>query len=100
MDFGQDAVCGTGVVAAIVVVPLTLSSLERRFQDTSMIDHPDERPAFEEAARMMLHDYPMGVGANNYVVVANAGGYLDRVEIFVFQSRQTSVHNSYWLAPC
>jgi O-antigen ligase len=87
-----------GAFAAMIVVPMTLYSLERRFQDNSMIDHADERPAFEQAAKMMLFDYPMGVGANNYVVVANAGGYLDQVEIFVFQSRQTSVHNAYWLA--
>jgi O-antigen ligase len=46
---------------------------------------------------MVLSDYPLGVGANTYVTIANAGGYMERAGVtWGGQSRTTYVHNAYW----
>ena len=37
----------------------------------------DERVLLNNAAAMILHDHPFGIGANNYIVVANSQGYAD-----------------------
>jgi O-Antigen ligase len=87
-----------GVVVA-ALSPIAISSLERRFANLAQAEHYDERAAFEKAAVMMFSDHPMGVGANNYVVVANGSGYLERAGVaWNTGSRGTSVHNAYWLA--
>jgi O-antigen ligase len=85
-----------GVAVVVALTPIALSSYERRFAAVPLSDDYDERAAFERAASMILADHPLGVGANNYVVVANAGGYMDRARV-AFTSRSTSVHNAYWL---
>ena len=45
---------------------------------------------------MILADHPFGIGANNYVVVANSRGYSERAEI-PWSSSMAIVHNIYWL---
>jgi O-antigen ligase len=46
----------------------------------------------------MWSDHPMGVGANQYVVIANTGGYSQRAGvIWTSASRGTNVHNTYLL---
>jgi O-antigen ligase len=48
---------------------------------------------------MMLSDHPMGVGANNYVVAANVGGYNQRAGVAArTASLATNVHNAYLLS--
>lgn len=50
------------------------------------------------AARMMAMDYPLGVGANQYVVVANVQGYSQRAGVaWNPGSRAAPVHNAYYL---
>ena len=47
---------------------------------------------------MIIADHPFGVGANNYVLVANIGGYSERAGVSWFHlSRSEPVHNSYLL---
>ena len=60
---------------AALMAPIAIYSFEARFA-TSPYSEYDERVVFENAAAQILSDHPMGVGANNYVVAGNTGGYL------------------------
>lgn len=91
-----------GLLLAAVVIPVALGSFQQRVEVQSQAQYDnseyDERVAYVKAASMMLDDHPLGVGANNFVIVANTGGYYDRAGIAaVFQSRSGHVHNIYWL---
>lgn len=84
-------------IALAVAAPLALASLDKRFERTGAADE-SERIAFESAAKMMVAENPLGVGANNYVFVANGEGYSSRAGVhWGFGSRSTSVHNAYLL---
>lgn len=92
-------ILGLAVLAFAIVAPLALSTLERRFGDLPVATGLDsERQAFERAAVNMWADHPMGVGANQYVLVANAEGYSARAGvIWNFGSRSAHVHHFYLL---
>ena len=86
-------------VSLLVLIPFAISSLESRFGSDYQPSGYDERAAFQKAAEMIVADHPMGVGANNYVVVANVGGYNRKAGVAARgESRATNVHNAYWLA--
>lgn len=93
-------ILGMAVLAFVIVAPLALSTLERRFGDNPVSTKLDtERQAFERAANSMWQDHPMGVGANQYVIIANAEGYSQRAGvIWNFGSRSAHVHNLYLLS--
>ena len=81
-----------------IAVPMAQSLFVSRFQATPLDADYDERAAFIKAATMMLSDHPLGVGANNYVVVVNTKGYNDKAEVApVYGSRSANVHNAYIL---
>lgn len=87
-----------GMLALAVATPVAWSSLESRYAVQSVDGSSEEREAFERAAKMILDDYPMGVGANQYVVVANTQGYSERAGvIWNYSSRAAKVHNAYLL---
>ena len=87
-----------GAGAACLLAPLVLSSFQQRFSEQVQSSNYDERAAFEKAAVLMISDNPMGVGANNYVVVANMGGYNERAGVaWVSGSEAANVHNIYYL---
>ena len=65
----------TGILTLVVLAPLAVSTLDKRFSLNPISDEYDERAAFESAAASMLSDHPMGIGANDYVIVANTQGY-------------------------
>lgn len=86
-----------GLLVMAVAIPLATASLERRFEVAPLSTY-DERAAFEKAARMMMRDRPFGVGANNFVIVANSQGYWDRAGVAPTPgSRAAHVHNVYLL---
>jgi O-antigen ligase len=90
----------TGALGVMLLVPVVISSFDRRFADQGELISSDynERAAFEKAAQMMLSDNPMGHGANHYVVVANLGGYNNRAGVVpVIGSEGANVHNIYFL---
>ncbi|MGB7407538.1 MAG: O-antigen ligase family protein, partial [Pontixanthobacter sp.] len=93
-------IIGLGVLASLVIVPLTLGTLADRFGEDEIATSKDvERQAFERAAGAMWSDHPMGVGANQYVVTANGGGYSERAGvIWNYASRSAKVHHMYLLA--
>ena len=70
-----------GLIAIGLLAPLALSSLETRFSNSPTSADYDERGAFENAAAAILSDHPMGIGANNYVVIANTQGYNQRAGV-------------------
>ena len=68
------------VFAAIALSPLVVSSFEQRFSSSSdlqssVFEGDLTRDQMEDAARAMLADHPMGIGANHYVAAANNLGY-------------------------
>lgn len=94
----KSMIVGLGLVGLAVATPLAFSSLQERFTVAPISTDYDERAAFERAARMVIADHPMGIGANQYVVVANTQGYSDRAGvIWNFGSRGANVHNAYLL---
>lgn len=87
-----------GAISIAALVPLAIFSLESRFAINPLSDDYDERAAFESASAAMLSDHPMGVGANNYVVVANSQGYNGRAGVApTAGSSSAQVHNVYRL---
>ena len=87
-----------GVFTIILLAPIAYSSFEKRFAAEPVGDQ-DERVVFEKAASLILSDHPFGVGANNYVVVGNSGGYFERAGVpWGGGQRNSLVHNVYWLA--
>ena len=92
-------VAGGAIAAALLVAPMVLSSFERRFEEQSAHEGSyDERTAFQKAAESMLADHPLGVGPNNYVVVANTEGYNARAGVAAATgSDSANVHNIYFL---
>jgi O-antigen ligase len=92
-----------GALLAAILVPVAILQLQQRFEREGELnigdeDVYDERAAYIEAAKMMLSDRPFGVGANNFVLVANVKGYYDAAKVVpVFNSRNGHVHNVYWL---
>lgn len=85
-------------ISFLVLLPMTLYSLESRFSAAPLSSDYDERAAFQNAAEMILSDHPMGIGANYYVVAANTGGYNMRAKVAaVSGSRSANVHNAYLL---
>jgi O-antigen ligase len=90
---------GLSAVVMLIATPFLLNSVGTRLaQQLGQETGYDERAAFERAAQMIWADYPMGVGANNYVVVANGQGYSARAGVtWSGGSRATNVHNTYLL---
>lgn len=94
----KSMIVGLGMVALAVASPLALSSLQKRFDVAPLSTDYDERGSFERAAKMAIADHPFGVGANQYVVVANTQGYSERAGvIWNAGSRGANVHNTYLL---
>lgn len=97
--FRKAAIALAGAISLALLIPAALFSLENRFSSEPLVGNYDERAAFQKAAEMILSDHPFGIGANNYVVVANIGGYSDRAGVAQQSaSRSTNVHNAYLLA--
>lgn len=89
---------GIAFVASLVIVPLGAGTLKERFGNRSVSVEDQERPAFERAASAMASDHPFGVGANNYVLIANEQGYSQRAGVsWGGGNLAAPVHNSYLL---
>lgn len=83
-------------VLGLVAAPVMLAAIERRPQD-EIASSNAEREAFKAAARLIIADHPLGIGADRYVLVANIGGYSDKAGVpWNNTEREAPVHNS-WL---
>lgn len=93
----KSAMAGAAVIGLVLAVPAMMWAIDRR-SETALASSDNERTAMKRAARMIIADHPMGLGANQYVVTANVGGYSDRAGVaWNFTSRSAPVHNSYYL---
>jgi O-antigen ligase len=89
---------GIGVAALILAAPFAAYTLTQRFEQAPLSADYDERAAFERAATMIIAEHPLGIGANNYVLVVNTRGYAERAGVEpTFGSRSANVHNIYLL---
>ena len=89
------------VFAAIALSPLVVSSFEQRFSSSSdlqssIFEGDLTRDQMEDAARLMLADHPMGIGANHYVTAANNLGYNQKSGL-TWANFGAYVHNAYLL---
>ena len=64
-------------------------------QNNAFLAEDKEGAAFEQAARYVIGNDPMGVGPNHHVVVANAEGPSERVgDCIETASRSSQVRNT------
>jgi len=93
----KGAITAAVIFCVLCAVPVMLWSVERRSQ-AELQSSDTERGAFIDVAQMIIADHPMGIGANQYVIVANIGGYSDRAGVpWDYADRSAPVHNSYYL---
>lgn len=83
------------VAAIVLVLPLALTNFAQRGEE-QLSSSNEERVVLSTASAAMLADHPWGVGANHYVLKANAGGYYQRADV-AWTSYSATVHNVYWL---
>ena len=88
-----------GALAGLMLIsaPVIIWAANRR-TEAAKESSDAERAAMKEAASMMIADHPFGVGANQYVVVANTGGYSERAGVaWNEDNRAAPVHDTYYL---
>lgn len=92
-------IVGMSALACFVAVPLAMATLNDRFGEKSVMTQESERTAFERAAAAIAVDYPLGVGANNFVSVNNLGGYAARSGLdWSSALRSKPAHNAFLVA--
>ncbi|OBX17519.1 hypothetical protein A9995_15640 [Erythrobacter sp. QSSC1-22B] len=92
-------IIGAAVAILVLVSPLMISGIEKRLEGEASESSDLARETFEDAARLMWEANPFGVGANQYVVVANSGGYSEAAGVsWGGGNLSTHVHNTYLLA--
>lgn len=86
------------IFAALIAAPIAIDRIQSRADGGTFAGSNQERAAFNRAAWMIIADHPFGTGSNNYVTVANVGGYSARAGvIWNAGSRSAAVHNTYLL---
>lgn len=90
---------GAACVILALVAPLMISGMEKRLEGQAAESSDLARETFEDAANLMWKANPFGVGANQYVVIANSRGYNESANVtWGGGSLSTHVHNAYLLA--
>lgn len=91
------AFAGAAALMMLVSVPLVMWAAERR-TEADKLSSDQERASMKLAATMMVTDHPLGVGADQYVLVANMAGYSARAGVPWNESdRAAPVHDTYYL---
>lgn len=91
------AVLGAMSLLVAVAAPAMLWSMGQRTVQ-STVSSDNDRAAMKDAASMMIADHPLGVGANQYVMVANTGGYSQRAGVPWNEANlRAPVHDTYYL---
>lgn len=92
------AIAGVATLMLLVAAPFAFMTLQDRFQGHSMMAQEEQRAAMEKAARAIIADNPVGVGANLYTNVSNVEGYATRAGLaWQRANRAVPVHNAYLL---
>ena len=88
-----------GALLIACVAPFAISNIQSRQAINNVESSNSQRAAMIAAAWMIIEDFPLGTGADQYVVVSNMGGYSARAGVnWNASNRGTAVHNSYLLA--
>jgi O-antigen ligase len=91
------AFAGAMALLLLMAVPGMIWANSRRSEAQKQSSDTD-RTTMKLAARMIMADYPFGVGPNQYVVIANVGGYSERAGVaWNEDNRRAPVHNTYYL---
>ena len=91
------AFAGAAALGLLVAGPIMLWASGQRTAEMKQSSDA-ERAAMKVAARMIITDHPFGVGANQYVVVANTEGYSARAGVaWNEDNRAAPVHDTYYL---
>lgn len=92
-------IAALATAALVIATPFALATLNTRFGGASYVTEEATRATLEEAARAMAADYPLGVGANQFVLVSNRDGYAERAGVsWLSADRSKPPHNAYLLA--
>ena len=92
----KNAITGAVLLGLLLAAPVMLWAIDRR-SDAARASSDEERSAMIRAARMIIADHPIGVGPNQYLLVANIGGYSSRAGVaWNAANRSAPVHNSYY----
>ena len=93
----KTAMVGGALLGLLIVTPVLYSAIDRRTVEQRE-GSTEAREGMKAAARLIISDFPLGIGSNRYVVVANVGGYSERAGLsWDPGSRGAPVHNSYYL---
>jgi hypothetical protein len=91
------AVLGAMTLLVIAAAPVMIWSVGQRSVE-STISSDNDRAAMKDAASMIIADHPFGVGANQYVIIANTGGYSQRAGVPWNEANlRAPVHDTYYL---
>jgi hypothetical protein len=91
------AFAGAAALMMLVSAPLVIWAAERR-TEVDKLSSDEDRASMKLAATMMVTDHPLGVGADQYVLVANMAGYSARAGVPWNESdRAAPVHDTYYL---
>jgi len=88
-------ILASSVLILTLLSPLAYRQFELRYQTTGVAGYGDGRTELNNAAAMMLSDFPMGIGANNIVVFGNTHGYYERASVGA-ENAGIFPHNIYW----
>jgi O-antigen ligase len=92
------AFAGACALLLLVSAPVMLWAVNHQRTEQSKESSDLARSTMKDAARMMIADNPLGVGANQYVVRANIGGYSARAGVtWSADTRVAPVHDTYYL---
>ena len=91
------AFAGATALLLLVSAPVMLWAVNRRSE--AVLESSNQmRQALKLSARMIITDYPLGIGPNSFVVFANTRGYNDRAGVpWNGENRYVPVHNTYYL---
>jgi hypothetical protein len=91
------AFLGAMSLLVIAAAPAMLWSMAKRTAEETVSSDRD-RAAMKDAATMIIADHPFGVGANQYVIIANTGGYSQRAGVPWNEANlRAPVHDTYYL---
>jgi hypothetical protein len=91
------AVLGAMTLLVMAAAPAMIWSVSQRTVEAT-VSSDNDRSAMKDAASMIIADHPFGVGANQYVIIANTGGYSQRAGVPWNEANlRAPVHNSYYL---
>ena len=92
----KNAIAGAALLGLLLAAPVMMWAIDRR-SDAAKASSDQERSAMIRAAKMIIADHPLGVGPNQYLLVANIGGYSSRAGVaWNAANRSAPVHNSYY----